>query len=120
MKKTALYILLFAYSILMLKPLSPIISDSIAHVFFYARHMATVHYEHGKFHVHRDIVAEAKKEAGSKESPSSKKEDTTGEHLVLLQRHTIHGDDNRTSYPVIPSPLPEQSNRADYPPPETC
>lgn len=73
MKKALLYLLLFSYSIIVLKPVLPTISDTIAHIFWYSEHMATVHYEHGKYHVHLEYTEAAKK--GYPEKGNTLKED---------------------------------------------
>ena len=61
MKKALLYHLLFSYLTVVVKPVLPTISDTIAHIFWYSEHMATVHYEHGKYHVHMEYTEAAKK-----------------------------------------------------------
>jgi len=118
MKKAALYILLFAYSTAMLKPVSPYIADSIAHIFYYAQHMATVHYENGKLHVHKEIVNNAKKDNSSKENPSAKKDNTASEHVILQQKNAFHCFQIRSYNLTAPSCLVYQTHRADYPPPK--
>jgi hypothetical protein len=117
MKKAALYILLFAYSTAMLKPVSPYIADAIAHLFYYTQHMETVHYQNGKFHVHREILDNAKKDEPAKENPSSKKDNAASDHIILQQKITFHCFQVR-SYSIFSSTgLPDQSRQADYPPP---
>jgi len=64
MKKLS-YILLFCYALALFRPLVPAIADGIAHAFWKMEHMATVHYENGSFHVHKEI-----KEAAGDEDPS--------------------------------------------------
>jgi hypothetical protein len=83
MKKTALYILLFSYTTIMLKPVTPYLSDLAAHVFSYSKHMATVHYENGKLHVHKEVVENAKNADQQKEIPSAKKEKSGSDHLAF-------------------------------------
>lgn len=105
----------------MLKPVTPYISDAVAHVFFYAQHMATVHYQNGKFHVHREIIDNAKKTASDKESesPDFKKQNSANDHIVLTQLlQTIHIY-TVTVYYVIPSSSLLYTNIcSDYPPPK--
>ena len=72
----------------MLKPALPYVSDLIGHVFFYTQHMATVHYENGKYHVHKEVTDNAKKDASQKELPSSKKENSANDHTFLPQKET--------------------------------
>lgn len=118
MKKAALYILLFSYTTVMLKPVAPYISDAVAHIFYYSQHMATVHYENGKLHVHREIIDNAKKDDPAKENPSSKKENSANDHIGFIQT-----DDQKnlriTTDHIIPfsSSLTCNYLRGDFPPP---
>ncbi|MEP6713133.1 MAG: hypothetical protein ABJA37_11980 [Ferruginibacter sp.] len=118
MKKGILYILLFSYSVLMLKPLLPYISDKIAHAFWYSQHMATVHYVDGKFHVHKEVMEDAKKNSNEKNPYSQKKEQSQNEHLIamvkpLFLRHLVINEYSlKSPRAILPGYL-----QADYPPP---
>lgn len=68
----------------MVKPALPYVSDFIGHIFFYTQHMATVHLEDGKMHIHKEIVDNAKKEASQKEIPAAKKDNTANDHFKQL------------------------------------
>ncbi len=70
MKKALLYLLLFAYTTFVCKPLLPFITDTIAHIFWYSEHVATVHYENGKYHVHLENIDAAKKSQSEKNTPA--------------------------------------------------
>ena len=59
MKKITSYILLFIYANGLLAPVSPIVNDALAHMFWRAQHMATVHCVNGQFHVHYEIYRES-------------------------------------------------------------
>ena len=102
----------------MLKPVLPYVSDKIAHVFWYAQHMATVHYLDGKFHVHKEMMEEAKKNNNDKNPYSQKKEQSQNEHLVadikpLRLNHLLIKEYFFNSSPAL---LPVHL-KADYPPP---
>ena len=84
----------------MLKPVSPYIYDSVAHIFYYNQHMATVHYENGKMHVHNEIVNNTKKDQPAKEMPASKKENSTTDHISLQQKQSIQALALIKSYPI--------------------
>ncbi len=56
MKQALLYLLLFAYTTVMLKPVLPIVSDLLAHTFWKWNHISTVHHHDGHDHVHFEIV----------------------------------------------------------------
>ena len=119
MKKTALYILLFAYSTAMLKPVTPYISDAVAHIFYKARHMATVHYEDGKFHVHKEVVKNEKENESAKEKPSSKKDNSNNDQFCSSkndeQQRSFSGNNYRF---FLTATLPFTDPRQDYPPPK--
>ena len=118
MKKIALYIILFSYTTIILKPVSPYISDTVAHIFYYTQHMATVHYQNGKLHVHKEIVDNAKKNDPAKESPSSKKETSSSDHISLLQNYGQQALYKLTKYNIPYAPtLLYNHLRGDYPPP---
>ena len=57
--------MLFVYSFGLIKPTIPLIKDVLAHTFFEKSHKATVHYEHGRYHIHLEIN-EAQKDNSTK------------------------------------------------------
>ena len=72
----------------MLKPVLPYVSDLLAHVFWYSDHMATMHYENGKFHVHLQSSEAAKADYPGKVPNTFKSEVSVGDHLpVLIQEN---------------------------------
>ena len=101
MKKIALHILLFTYTSVLLQPLLPYIADATAHVLWYSHHMATVHYENGKYHVHNETIAMAKKTNTENNGTGDlKKQVNENDHLVykitvavstfsMLQHHCL-------------------------------
>ena len=102
----------------MLKPVSPYISDTVAHIFYYTQHMATVHYENGKLHVHKEIVDNAKKNEPAKESNSSKKENSANDHISLQQKQVLQAIALNKTYPITTSAnLLSNYLAGDYPPP---
>ena len=118
MKKLILHIVLLSYTVIILKPVLPYVSDFAGHVFFYAQHMATVHVENGKLHIHQEIVNNAKKSASQKEAPSSKKENTTVDHISPLKKETT-AVTGLNSTVQIPQSTALQFNylSGEYPPP---
>jgi hypothetical protein len=86
MKKLLLHIILFSYAIVMFKPTFPYIKDAVNHLVFYKQHMATVHYENGKYHVHAEVAKNAKEDNSNKNIPSSKKENTSTDHIVIIHK----------------------------------
>ena len=118
MKKPILYIVLLSYTVVILKPALPYVSDFIGHVFFYAQHMATVHIENGKMHIHKEIMDNAKKAASQKELPSSKKENSANDHISLQQKESIPGSGLKKLFQLpAASTLLYNYLPGDYPPP---
>ncbi|HMU71966.1 MAG TPA: hypothetical protein PKD93_04470 [Ferruginibacter sp.] len=118
MKRIPLYILLLSYSALMLKPVSPYISDTIAHIFYYAQHMATVHYENGKFHVHKEVIDVAKEEAAPKDQTSSKKDNSISDHLATTNNPALPYTQAVLFQSMLTNGLPDPLPQAAEPPPD--
>lgn len=102
----------------MLKPVSPYISDAVEHIFNYTQHMATVHYENGKYHVHKELVDNAKKNNPAKETPVSKKENSANDHITIQQKQTFQNLPSNNSYQISSaSKLINNYLAGEYPPP---
>ena len=104
---------------LLLKPVLPFVSDCIAHVFFYAHHMATVHYENGKYHVHYEMAKDSKEERSDKNTSTSKKDNPVNEHLVTVYKQPVYVialSDNEYALTTSPSLL-NGDIKNNYPPP---
>lgn len=56
MKNVAAYYLLILYSVFLLKPLVPVVSDYVAHNWNEAAHLVMVHQEQGSDHVHQALA----------------------------------------------------------------
>lgn len=82
MKLAITYLLLFAYSTIILKPILPYTSDTIAHIFWYKDHMATVHSHNGKMHVHTEVTEAAKSSNPEKDSTILKKGASANDHII--------------------------------------
>ena len=79
-KKAILYTFIFVYGFALIKPITPIVNDVIAHTFYKMEHLATVHFENGKYHVHAELATEHKNE--SKENVPSSIYETLAIHLT--------------------------------------
>jgi hypothetical protein len=120
MKKIILYIVLLSYTVVMLKPAMPYVSDFIGHVFFYAKHMATVHQENGKYHVHFETAKDAAKETSDKTTtPSSKKDTSPNEHIIaIVKQPAIFIATVITKYPLTSAAATINGvAKNNYPPP---
>jgi hypothetical protein len=50
----SLLLLLYAFGVL--RPVIPLVNDAVAHCFWKMDHIATVHLENGKYHVHVELA----------------------------------------------------------------
>ncbi|MDQ3111191.1 MAG: hypothetical protein M3R17_14965 [Bacteroidota bacterium] len=116
MKKQIAILLLLCYSLALVKPLAPALSDLFAHSFWKTEHLASVHYENGKYHLHIDMEKAGKEDPQNNPKKASEKNDfvhlnpvfeenfipgnLTG--LILACKQAIHS----SPYRLIPSPPP--------------
>ena len=89
MQKLLLHIILFSYAIVMFKPAFPYLNDVIAHALFLQQHLATVHFENGKYHVHKEEAKNSNEENSGKNSLPEKKKTTTEEYVDSIFRTTV-------------------------------
>ncbi len=103
----------------MLKPLLPYASDFIGHVFFKAQHMATVHIENGKMHVHKEVANNAKEDSSDKNTTNHKKDTNPNEHDVFFSSTTFCSTSiNARVYNLMLTPVvPTGKHQCNYPPP---
>lgn len=119
MKLAITYLLLFAYSTIILKPILPYTSDIIAHVFWYKDHIATVHSHNGKFHVHKEVI-EAEKNSNSEKDSTILKKDVSATDHIITKELTISKEEisiPKYFYSLSPA-LTHTFLSADYPPPK--
>ena len=74
--------LLFAYSTVMLMPVLPYVSNTVAHTFWLYEHISTVHYEHGEYHTHYEAAEIAKKTGTEHSNSNSKYSGSADEHTT--------------------------------------
>jgi len=118
MKKSILYLLLFSYTSMLCKPILPYIADGIEHVLLYDQHVATVHIENGKMHVHKEAVEAGADQSDDQPSTTIKKNRNGSEHLSPTHVENYHRQFRKivlnqhvfiSHYHTVPFP--------DYPPP---
>ena len=76
-----IYLMLGIYTFGLIKPVMPLVKDIIAHTFFESSHMATVHYENGRYHIHLELKEEVKNNA--KKSPIISIKDNLPVHIQV-------------------------------------
>lgn len=123
-KLLGIYLLIGIYSIVLLKPLLPFAQDFIAHTFYATEHTATVHFENGKYHVHKEVETAAK----NQNNPSKEKRTTSFDakidvHFIceplILQTNNIPANANNAKiYLKNDDRLTENRLKTPYPPPQ--
>jgi hypothetical protein len=81
--------MLSVYVLAQLKPLSVVIKDVIDHTFFKMQHMATVHYENGKYHLHKELASSSEEDNRDRGKISVEKIIDFTHHLPLTITFTM-------------------------------
>lgn len=101
LQKDLVKLMLCIYVFGLIKPITPIVNDVLAHTFFKTQHVATVHYENGKHHIHLELIKE-NKTTDHKKSTSNIVNETLLTHLktedVLLKKERLPLLVNNTPY----------------------
>ncbi|HXB10947.1 MAG TPA: hypothetical protein VNZ45_03095 [Bacteroidia bacterium] len=119
MKKITAIILFVCYAMALIRPITPVIGDVIAHTFWRAQHMATVHFENGQYHVHYALATAAKEDYGNKKSSSVKVDETLDTHIIVNNGITLATDQTKLTF--LPYTLGHCSSAfpvRDAPPPK--
>jgi hypothetical protein len=83
-QKRLTWLMLIVYVFAILKPFAPIAKDFLAHSFDKTHHMATVHFENGKYHVHKEMIADTSAEHQKKTAA----ENFSSEELLASHLHS--------------------------------
>lgn len=121
MKKIAIFIILSVYVFAQLKPLAVIVEDALAHTFWKMQHMATVHFENGKYHLHTELndISEKENKSTQEKAPSSEKSFET----IAQDIHKLNFNFEINSI-IIPAPIHQTQDvlagftRINSPPPK--
>lgn len=121
MKKLFLHIVVISYAALLFKPVIPYVNDFVGHVFFYAKHLATVHEENGRFHVHLEAAKNTSEENNKEGSTpsSSKKDNAVTEHcFFIINDEPVFGNSVHLNHMLRNNDVVFNGNiQKNYPPP---
>ncbi len=112
------WLVIFCYTLLIFNPILPIATDIVAHTFWEKEHIMTVHQENGKFHVHWDLVRNAKQSEKDKNAAGAKS--GSEDHLfepVCFSFEIINELPIVLSYPRYTTHCPEVQADSHYRPP---
>jgi hypothetical protein len=120
MKKGILYIVLLTYASMMSKPVLPYVADVINHALFYNDHMAKVHFEDGKFHVHEEAM-DAARESNEASKNTVPKKETNWDHIINLVNKPVRFSAAGTNFHEFKVPhILIVFTGQHYPPPRSC
>jgi hypothetical protein len=94
-KTTAAYYFLLFYTLAVCKPILPLVQDELAHIFWKAQHLATVHHHHGDHHAQEEVAEAEHEENGDKHPATIKTSEPVSVHIVIeiyygISQLTIH------------------------------
>jgi hypothetical protein len=98
----------------------PVANDIIAHTFYKMQHLATVHFENGKYHVHQELAAGESQQKDSRGTSPSSIYESLANHLSAATEtfNTIVTSSNsKIILPPIKHPL-DAFLQHSTPPPE--
>lgn len=122
MKITTAYYLLLLYTVAFLKPALPVIKDFLAHSFTLNNHIETIHYQNGKYHVHKEIVENIANDKQDRNTADSKYSEPVSIHIIsdviqhfrfqLITKHNYNYSIQTLPYPLkyIITPPPKFFN----------
>lgn len=88
MRFSIAYYLLLLYTMVMFKPLVPLVCDAWGHTFAEARHIASVHAKYGAHHLEKQLAA-TEQEGNGKTETNIKSFDTAPFHYAAAQAQAI-------------------------------
>jgi hypothetical protein len=120
-KTTAAYYFLLFYTLALCKPILPLLQDELAHVFWKAQHLATVHHHHGDHHAEIEVAVAGKEENGDRQPPTTKTSEPVSVHIVIellygFSQVTIH----KQQFALTICNVSTISLDKYYPPPKGC
>jgi len=72
LRRNITWLVLVSYTLLMFRPVMPVVMDKLAHTFWEQQHMLVVHEVNGKFHVHNELVKATHQSEKDKQSVAGK------------------------------------------------
>src|SRR5687768_6131959 len=105
----------------MCKPILPLIQDDLAHIFWKAKHLATVHHHHGDHHTEVEIAEAQHEEYGDKKPATSKTSEPVSIHMFIEIHYKISQlTISKQQFAVTNCNFSTVSLDTYYPPPKSC
>lgn len=118
-KEIMTYCLLIIYFLAAYKPIMPVAADLLAHTFWEANHLESVHHQHGSHHLQTEISRAEKQE--DQNNLLIKFSEPGPLHLFTEIIYTFKQSVNLPSYiSLVTSDLYHINIDCNYPPPKFC
>lgn len=105
----------------MCKPVLPLMWDGMAHLFWKAEHIATVHNHHGDQHVEEETAQAAHEEESDKYPSTTKTSEPVSVHIVAQNNYNIPQPSTaEQQFGIAIFNLFKLSLAKHYPPPKSC
>ena len=105
----------------MCKPILPLLQDDLAHIFWKAKHLATVHHHHGDHHVEVEIAESEHEENPDKRPATTKTSEPVSVHIVAQMLYGISElSMHKQQFAVTICNFSTVSLDKYYPPPKSC
>lgn len=105
----------------MCKPLLPVIKDELAHIFWKAYHLATVHHHNGDHHAEKEVVTASHKDDSNNHPSTTKHAEPVSVHLVAQRDYDLPQPSITVQkFRAGIYKLSTLSLSKHYPPPKSC
>ena len=105
----------------MCKPILPFIADELAHLFWKAKHLATVHHHHGDHHAEEEVSEAEHKENSHQQPATTKTSEPVSVHIIVEMLYGISEPTiNKQQFAVNNFNVSTVSLDKYYPPPRCC
>lgn len=105
----------------MCKPVLPLVWDEMAHLFWKAEHIATVHHHHGDHHAEEESAEAAHEEENDRYPSTTKTSEPVSAHIVVQNNFNIPQPSIvEQQFGVDICKLSKLSLAKHYPPPRSC
>lgn len=119
-KELMAYCLIIVYLFATCKPVLPVIADVLAHSFWEANHIESVHHTHGANHLHIEIAKAENHEESGQNNTALKFSEPLALHLAAII--TYNFSRNAAGEPYLPASSSRLYNtqlESNYPPPKS-
>ncbi len=115
------YFVLLVYLTATFKPILPVATDLLAHAFWKANHIESIHHQHGSHHLQSEITQAERQNDTNQNNSALKFSEPVALHLVAVITYDLSRSVAGMQYsPAISHSLYNTNLESIYPPPKSC